>query len=201
LPKFQLRDYQIPAVDAAIKHIASSGDNFYIKAAGGAGKSVLIAAIAEHCYDISKRVLILARNEKLLTQNRNKFSANYPVGLYCAGLGEKDLSQPITIASIQSIYNKSPKADIILVDEAQNIHPDSESETQYHALFKSMGNPQIVGFTATDWRTASGLITWGAKIHDIPFSVLVELGYLCHHYIFQQPRHRIQKPQHHQLVL
>src|ERR1700689_3696531 len=136
MPIFPLRDYQDYAVSCIINHIKYKPDSHgYIKACGGAGKSIMIAAIAEYCYDAGKRIVILQRNEKLLTQNRDKFALQYRdhIGIYCSGLREKDLTRPITIASIQSIYAQGAEAKpaICLIDEVQNLHPDDEGDTQY----------------------------------------------------------------------
>lgn len=178
---FTLRPYQSYAVDATknwIKYKPTT--NGYVKAPGGAGKSVLIAKTAEYCFDAGKRVIILARNEKLLTQNRAKFAMPYQehIGIYCAGIGEKVLHKPITIASIQSINQQTIPCDILLIDEVQNLHPDDESYTQYWKFIKAIGEPQIIGYTATDWRTGSGKLSFGEKICDIPIQALIDGGWL-----------------------
>lgn len=175
--EFVLRDYQSSAVDAALVWIKyKRGVNGYVVAPGGSGKSIMIAAVAGACADMKMRVLILARSEKLLRQNRAKI--NGPAGIYCAGLNEYDLSQQITLASIQSISGVNTHADIILVDECHEISPDSGDETQYWKFFESCGNPQIIGFTATAFRTTSGKIKWGEEIINIPIKPLIEAGYL-----------------------
>ncbi len=177
---FELRDYQQSAVGAALNWVKyRTASNGYVTAPGGSGKSVMIAKLAEAAFDLGKRVIILARSEKLLRQNRAKFSEGYPIGVYCAGLGEKDASQPITVGSIQSMVScPDARADLIICDEAHNIHQDSESETQYWNFFRSLGNPQIIGFTATAFRTASGKLQWGEEIINIPIKPLIEAGHL-----------------------
>jgi len=176
------QDYALTAIKNWIKYKPDS--NGYVKAPGGSGKSVLIAKTAEFCFDAGKRIIILARNEKLLTQNRDKFSPEYwqHIGIYCAGIGEKILHRPITIASIQSIYSMGEALNggnlILLIDEVQNLHPDDESDTQYWKFIKAIGEPQIIGFTATDWRTASGSLNFGDKICEIPIQALIDGGWL-----------------------
>jgi len=94
-------------VDAAVNHFRyRSGVHGYVTAPGGSGKSHMIAGVAERIYDLGVgKVVVLARSEKLLSQNKSKFAPSYHslIGVYCAGLGEKDLTKPITIASAQSI--------------------------------------------------------------------------------------------------
>lgn len=180
---FVLRPYQEFAIDAVKNWIKYKPEtNGYVKAPGGSGKSILIAKTAEFCFDAGKRVIILARNEKLLTQNRAKFSPQYQehIGIFCAGIGEKNLGKPITIASIQSIhgYGKEITADIILIDEVQNLHSDEDSDTQYWKFIKDLGSPQIIGYTATDFRSGSGKLTFGDMICDIPIQALIDGGWL-----------------------
>lgn len=138
----------------------------------------MIAAVAE-ILSVIGRVVVLARSEKLLTQNRNKFSAEYQprIGIFCAGLGEKDLTKQITIASAQSIAGQSMDGVIaILVDECDEISSDEES--QYQTFFVACGNPPVLGFTATPFRTGSGKITWGEEIISIPLQPIMDAGYL-----------------------
>ena len=178
---FELRDYQVSAIEAALNWIKYKPDESgFITAAGGAGKSIMIAKIAEAVCDMGRRVVILARNEKLLRQNRAKISPSYDVGIYCAGLGEWEYSKPITVASIQSISNlQEPIApDLILCDEAHNISQNSDDETQYWEFFKRCGNPQVIGLTATPFRTGSGKLQWGKEIINIPIKPLFDAGYI-----------------------
>lgn len=175
---FKLRDYQEAAVNAASNFIKYQEGHGYIKAPGGSGKSVMIAKLAERLYDLGLNVVILARSEKLIRQNREKLDR--PYGTYSAGIGEKDAGQRITVGTIQSLEAiKLPhKPDVALVDECDEIHPDKESDTQYWKFLRLNGLPRIVGFTATDFRTASGPIQWGEKIIDIPIAPLFKNGYL-----------------------
>jgi len=181
---YQLRDYQSYAVDSCVNFIKyCAGVSGFGVAPGGSGKSIIIAKIAESAVNLDKRVIVLARSEKLLRQNKEKIAPEiHPrVGIYCASIGERDFDKDITIASIQSIANlqETLKPDLILVDECHEIHPDSDGETQYWEFFRKCGNPQIIGLTATDFRTASGKIAWGEEIFKIPLKPLIEQGYLC----------------------
>lgn len=181
---YHLRDYQQSAVDAACAFIKYRSGNGYITAPGGSGKSIKIAKVAEFLASLGERVIILARSERLLTQNRNKLAPEYraQAGIYCAGLGEKDASKLITIASIQSIANIEANElnpfSYALVDECDEIHPDPQSDTQYWQFFRKCGMPRIIGFTATPFRTQSGLIKWGEEIINIPIAPLFERKYI-----------------------
>lgn len=140
----------------------------------------MIASIAEACYDIGKRVCLLARSEKLLRQNRDKFGPKYyeHTGMYCASLGLKELDKPITVASIQSIARAKniPRFDVMLVDEAHNINETNEG--QYWNFWREAGEPQIIGLTATAFRTNTGKLQWGREIVNVPIEPLFKNGFI-----------------------
>lgn len=179
---YSLRDYQFSVVDSAFNFVRYSEGNGYCISAGGSGKSVMIAALAERLHNAGFRPVILARNEKLLTQNRAKLSNPALASVYCAGIGEKDLTGEIIFASAQSICNQilppSDRPTIYLVDECHEIHPDDEGDTQYWKFFRANGDGRIIGFTATPFRTGSGLIEWGVEIINIPIAPLIKQGYI-----------------------
>lgn len=178
---FLLRPYQKHAVDSAFNHIRFSDEHGYITAPGGSGKSVMIAKLAERInQELDRPVMILARSERLLSQNGSKIDGD--VGYYCAGLNQKDLTKDITVASVQSLaaadltgYDKNP---IVLIDEAHELPPESNEESQYRALLKQLGEPQIIGFTATPFRTGQGNIAWGKEIINIPIQPLFDEGFI-----------------------
>lgn len=182
--QYSLRPYQQSAVDAALNWIQyRRGIHGYILAPGGSGKSVMIAKLAERVHDTLKLpVVILARNEKLLRQNMAKLSQEHQLrtGVYCAGLGGKDLHSPITIASIQSIYMHGDhfKGAVILADEAHNISNNPDDDTQYWQFMRAAEGFQLIGFTATPYRTLGGLIGWGEEIISIPLAPLFNDGFL-----------------------
>ena len=182
---YTLRDYQAPAVQAAFNFVQYVEGNGYITAAGGSGKSVMIAALADRLVNAGYHPVILARNEKLLRQNKDKLPRPELATIYCAGIGEKDLGGDIIIASVQSIAgqiippHREGRKLICLVDECDEIHPDENSDTQYWQFFRANGNPRIIGFTATPYRTATGLIKWGREITNIPIAPLIKRGFLC----------------------
>ena len=176
---YALRDYQAAVVDAAYNFCAYRNGHGYIKAPGGSGKSVMIAKLAERLYDDGHKIVIMARNEKLLRQNKAKFAAKYQddIGIYCAGIGEKDLSKRITIASAQSIAGQRMDGiGFVLIDECHEL--PEEQRGQYWQFMQANGIPRIVGFTATPFRTATGAIKWGEEIIAIPIKPLIEAGHL-----------------------
>lgn len=178
-----LRPYQSAAILATVNFIKYCSGNGFVTSPGGSGKSVMIAYTAQECVDMGMQVIILARSEKLLTQNKAKFLPAYTdrIGIYCASLGEKDLSKQVTIASIQSIANAPIVGGsnmIVLVDECHAISNNTDDESQYWEFLKRIGNPRIIGYTATAFRTKGGKLSWGDEIISVPIKPLFDAGYL-----------------------
>ncbi len=179
----QLRDYQKAVIEAAFNFIKYTPEKHgYVKSPGGSGKSIMIAKLAERCFDDGKIIIILTRSEKLLRQNKSKLGEKYQAqtGIYCGGLNEYEIEKDITIATIQSIvnaeYNYIPKNLVVIIDEFHEVPTNEDS--QYRKFLERLGDPQIIGFTATDFRTNEGQIEWAEKIIDIPIKPLIESGYL-----------------------
>lgn len=155
----------------------------------GAGKSIIIAEFCRQSLEWwdDTRILVLTHQKELIEQDARKLLDIWPeakIGLYSASLKIKDLSMPITFASIQSIGKKKVMPfDIILIDEAHLIN--NEETGLYRKFLSSMINSRIIGLTATPFRLGQGLLTEGknALFTDIiqPVSIL-ELqrdGYLA----------------------
>jgi DNA repair protein RadD len=128
-----LRPYQRDAVDAVWNHIAASETNPAVVLPTGSGKTHVIA---ELCRDAVQkwngRVVVLAHVKELLEQAAGKLRAvapDLPVGVFSAGLGRRDLGYAVTIAGVQSVYQRAHDLgplDLVIVDEAHLIPPDGE---------------------------------------------------------------------------
>ncbi|MDA9072784.1 DEAD/DEAH box helicase, partial [bacterium] len=128
----------------------------------------IIAALAEYVTGFKgHRALVLAHVKELLVQNKSKFKEPENVGIYSAGLKERETDKPIIVAGIQSVYNKSEQLGdftVIIVDESHRIG-NNQDEGMYWQLLKEYPNAKIVGFTATPHRTGEGKTGWGEICH------------------------------------
>ncbi|MGC9216631.1 DEAD/DEAH box helicase family protein, partial [Acidithiobacillus sp.] len=144
----------------------------------GSGKSWIIAAL---CADMLQswpdmRILMLTHVRELIVQNAEKMRLVWPgapMGVYSAGLGKKQLGEPITFAGIQSVRGKSyvlGHVDLVIVDECHLIGHNEEGG--YRTLIAELQainpNLRVLGFTATPWRLGHGLITDKPAIFDGP---------------------------------
>lgn len=189
----QLRPYQLEAVEAVYRHLREREDNPCVVIPTAGGKTPVIATICRDAVQVwGGKVLILAHVRELLEQAADKLRAvapDLPFGLYSAGLNRRDLGYAVTIAGIQSVYQKADDvgaADLVIVDEAHLIPPDGEG--MYRTLLANMRaiNPRVrvIGFTATPFRMRTGTICapdniLNAICYEIGVRELIVQGYLC----------------------
>jgi DNA repair protein RadD len=189
----QLRPYQRDAVDAVWNHIAASDTNPAVVLPTGSGKTHVIA---ELCRDAVQkwngRVIVVAHVKELIEQAAGKLQAvapDLPVGVFSAGLGRRDLGYAVTIAGIQSVYQRAHDLgplDLVIVDEAHLIPPDGEGMyRRFLADARDLCDHQrVIGLTATPYRMKTGTICGpDSVLHEVCFEAgvreLIVQGYLC----------------------
>lgn len=190
----QLRYYQADAVSETYRYMRDNpGKNPCIVLPTGTGKSFIIAKIVRDAVERWKgRVLVLAHVKELLQQNSNEILGHYPnadLGLYSAGLGERNTAAKIIVAGIQSIYKRAEELgyfNLVIVDEAHLIPTADEGMyTQYLAALKEINpNVRIIGLTATPYRLRGGVIcapenTLHHISYDAPIRDMINEHYLC----------------------
>lgn len=109
--KYELRDYQRAASDAAVSFFrdAESPHNGLIILPTGAGKSLVIADIASK---IDEPLIVLQPSREILEQNYSK-SKSYGVedcSIFSASLNRKEINR-ITFATIGSLMNHVEEFD------------------------------------------------------------------------------------------
>lgn len=158
-----LRPYQQEAHDAAVNWLRSSTEPCLIEAATGAGKSLIISALAGTLLEKSrgKRVLCLQPSKELLEQNFEKYiRSGGDASVFSASVGTTSLRFPVIYGTPVSVKNKIHRfgADFcaVILDEAHINTP-----TIRHIVDDLRAkNPllRVVGMTATPYRMGSGYI-------------------------------------------
>lgn len=156
-----LRDYQQAAFDAAKDWIQYSKESCVIEAATGAGKSHIIAALAEWLNEkTGKKVLCLAPSKELVQQNHEKFlQTGTPASIYCASIS-KSLRHDVVFASPKTVLNAmSAFCDqfvAVIVDECHGITPTIKKIIA--DLKEKQKNLRVIGLSATPYRLNDGFI-------------------------------------------
>lgn len=168
----QLRDYQSSAIDDLWAWFAQHREgNPIVNACVGAGKSIMIAALAQRA-DAEfpgTRILVLVHQKELLEQNVGKLNKIWPgahLGIYSASFGRKQLGCQITFATIGSIYrdaHKLGRIDLVLADECHLI-PTREAG-MWRGFLKDLITycpaARVIGWTGTDFRGNGVFLTDG----------------------------------------
>lgn len=191
---FKLRPYQRQCVDAFYNYYKANDGHGLIVVPTAGGKSLIIGTLAtEICQRWpGQRILVLSHVKELIQQNHGKIMQCWPsapAGIYNASLGKRQAHHPIVVGTVQSVYKKADALghrDLLFIDEAHLLQPGNMG--MYSTLIKSLLkiNPmlKICGFTATDYRTDSGLLTEGEGalftdiIIEVPIKDLIYDGYL-----------------------
>lgn len=161
----------------------------------GSGKSWVIADL---CRDAIQqwpetRILMLTHVRELIQQNAEKMRIvwpNAPLGIYSAGIGRRELDEPITFAGIQSVRNRADDIghiDLCLIDECHLV--SNEQQGGYRALIHRLRqyNPRmrVIGLTASPFRLGQGCLTEGDDalftdlIEPVSIEELIHKGYLA----------------------
>ena len=184
----ELRGYQKKTITSLFNWLyANPQGNPCVVLPTGAGKSLVIAGFIEETLRNwpDTKILVLTHQKELIEQDARQLHRLLPdvsIGIYSASLGSKDLTQPVTFASIQSIYKRGGvQWNIILVDEAHLIN--NEDQGMYRNFLKGAAR-RVIGLTATPYRMGQGYLTDGdglfsALISEVSVLDLQNMGFLA----------------------
>lgn len=159
----QLRPYQQKANDAAKAFLRSSTDPCLIDAAPAAGKSFLIADLADWLHSVSggKKVLCLAPSAELVTQNAEKFRlTGHPLSIFSASAGAKSTRHHVVFATPGTVSNSISRFlrdyAAVIIDECHGITPTIRKIID--AMRAANPNLRVIGLSGTPFRLGSGYI-------------------------------------------
>lgn len=194
---FEERWYQENGIKAPLDYYSSGNDgNCVIAMPTGTGKSFTIAETQRRFMAMfrGQRYLNLTTVKELVSNNAQTMRdiwPNAPVGIFSAGLNQKDTAHDIIYGSVQSVVNcveMFGHRDLVFVDEAHLVSPNND--TRYQLVMDKLRsiNPaiKVIGYSATPYRMGQGMITDSGLFTDIAydctgredFNRLIEEGYL-----------------------
>jgi len=196
------RDYQTDAIDTLIRETKAGAHDSLVALPTGAGKTICFSLLLKKLYSNGfkdRRGMILMHRRDLVSQTAGKLAAVWPgapAGVACGTLGEVVIDRPITVGTVQTLYRRReilPPADLVIIDEAHRLAPKGEGE-HYRRCLEMLRekNPDfhLIGFTATPYRTNSGMIYNAEEVGgdnyftrppvvSMTISDLQQQGYLC----------------------
>lgn len=162
-----LRPYQQEAHDAIVAWIKKNRTPCCIEAATGAGKSHIIAALADtiHAMSKGKHVLCLAPSAELVKQNAEKFRATGErCSIFSASAGQKSLRHPVVFGTPGTVKNSivrfGSEFAAVVIDECHGMTPTVK--TIVESMRQANPNLRVIGMSATPYRMGTGYIfrTW-----------------------------------------
>src|SRR5690625_1203104 len=157
-----LRPYQQDATDAAIAWMRRSIEPAVLELCTGAGKSHIIAAIADWVRENSgKKVLCLQPSKELLEQNYEKYEATGErASIFSASAGRRDMRWPVVYATPGTAKNSldmfGNQFAAIVIDECHGITPTVRAIIE--GIRKHNANLRVIGLSATPYRMNTGYI-------------------------------------------
>ncbi len=176
-----------------------------VEAGPGAGKTLMMAMIADRLSSKGFNILIMSRQPVLCGQNHDEcWDYGVPSAMYAAKFKRKQLNANTVVATEGTIVNaltsdfKNHRFDLILIDEAHMV--DYEEETSqfmriirhFEANAKRIGNCrplQILGLTGSPYRGIQRISPplgakrnekafWQETVYDIGVEKLTNEGFL-----------------------
>ena len=193
---YDLRWYQQEIAPTIFDYFVAKQGNPVIAWPTGTGKSLIpsLFIIEVLRYYPTQRFMIVTHVKELIEQNASKMRDLWPgapIGVYSAGLGQRDTAQPIIFAGIASVAKCAQlfgHRDILFIDECHLLSIDDDTMYQIFIAELRKINPylKVIGLSATPFRLGQGLITEGGLftdvIHDLTtyenFNRLIAEGFL-----------------------
>lgn len=189
-----LRPYQQRAIDHLYEWMRKNTGNPCLVLPTGSGKSHIVAALCKDAVQNwpDTKILMLTHMKELIEQNAEKMREHWrgaPMGIYSAGIGKRQLGEPITFAGIQSIRGKSSRVghvDLCIIDECHLVNHKELGvyRTFLDELLAINPSMRVIGLTATPYRLGHGLITEKPAIFDdllepVSIEELIQKGFLA----------------------
>jgi DNA repair protein RadD len=191
---YQLRPYQLEAVQQIRDAFGQSHRSVLFVLPTGGGKTVLFSHITEATAARGNRVCVLVHRQELLRQASASLDAmGVPHGLVAANRS-MDLSQPVQVASVQTLARRLHRFPreffrLLVVDEAHHSNAGTWAKVLEH-----FHRSRVLGVTATPCRCdGRGLGEWYSAMVQGPTAAwLTDNGYLAPAKVLAPPGFQVQ---------
>lgn len=185
---FALRDYQVESVDAVVSAWRDGIQRPGLVLPTGAGKTVVLAEIAEHPQVRQRgRTLIIAHRKELIEQAAAKVRQQAPphrrVGIV-KGTANGVLAD-VVVGSVQTLRNPARHRQLrdvgtVIVDEAHHVTADSYRKILDHFGCFTPGGANALGVTATMSRGDGQRLgdVWEKIVYEKDIAWMIRRGYL-----------------------
>ena len=156
----ELRADQHEAISELRSAVGAGKRRVCMQAPTGMGKTVIASAIVESARAKNKKVLFTVPAIGLIDQTVQMFASQgiWDVGVIQASHHMTDWSQPVQVASIQTLMKRTlPLADIVLLDEVHKWFSFYEKWLSKDHM-PAWANVPMIGLSATPW--TKGLGSW-----------------------------------------
>lgn len=183
-----LRPYQREAIDEIRSEIRSGKRRILLCLPTGAGKTLTASSMILSALKRGKRCLFVAHRKELIDQTVTSFArlGVTSVGVIRAGDKRRDPSQPIQVASIQTLARRTQTDfDFVVIDEAHR----ACSKSYVEHLFERHARAVITGLTATAIRTDGKPLRsqFDALVIGARYSTLLAEGHLSEPMVYGTP--------------
>jgi superfamily II DNA or RNA helicase len=181
-PDCELRPYQANAIAKVEEAIERGIRRIMLMAATGAGKTLIASSIVANLQHQDRPAIFTVPALELIDQTLEKFhtAGIYDVGVMQAQHRLTDSSQPIQIASVQTLMPRDiPPADLVFIDEA---HRWFDFYRRW-MLDLEWANTPFVGLSATPWTKGLGAY-YEQLIIAATTQDLIDQGYLSNFKVF-----------------
>ena len=154
----ELREYQTNAVANILADWRDGFRRVLLMAATGTGKTIMFLSLLDKVIVDGKRALILAHRRELIFQPIDKAQKFYPdlanrMGIVMAD--RNDYKAQVVVATVQSLRKErldkileAGAIDYVIIDESHHV-----VASQYVKILEALGDPMVLGCTATPKRT------------------------------------------------
>lgn len=183
----QLRPYQTECIDAVEEYWREHPRrNAAVSLPTGAGKTVIMSAMAKRAVDRGERVAIIVNRDELVAQTVDKLRAADPLMMVGVVKAQKNnFASEVVVCSVQTLRRpgraeKILPRDLVIYDEAHGSAADSSVEVMRRLGAIGSAETRAVGFSATFYR-ADGKpldVIWDDVVYEKDILWAVTQGFL-----------------------